>query len=650
MIERGPVYLPDPARAARTNCGSIEAFQALMARSREDPDAFWADVANELEWMRRWELVREGEFPHFKYFVGGVSNPTLNMLDRHLARGARNRMALIWEGEDGQRCFYTYGMLAAEVNRCANVLKRLGVVKGDAVAIFAPNLSEAVVAVLACFRIGALFNTVFSGFSARSLRDRLEAYQPKVVVTADGAYRRGQVVPLKETVDTATEGLPSLEAVLIVRRTGTPVPFTAGRDHWWHELMHDAPSQCEPEPMEANEPGIVFYTSGTTGKPKGIVHAGVAFVVNNYVYAKYHLDHHPDDVLWCTADIGWLTLHIWGIAGALANGVTTIIVEGALDYPTPERVYQIVDRYQVNKLFTAPTALRLLMRYGEALMAPFDLSSLEVVGVVGEPLNPEAWHWTYEKLGRSRIYVNNTWGQTELSGCPLAGAAWLTPMKPGSCGEMFLGAELDIVDDNGRPVGVNVTGNLVIRRPFPMMLRTLWKEPERHVRSYFSQVPGCYFTNDAAVRDADGHFWVTGRIDDIINVAGHRLSTMEIESAIMECEGIAEVAVVGMPDPIKGTVPAAFVTLKAGRTTSRDLEHAIRQHVAATTSKIAMPERVIFSDLLPKTPSGKIMRRLLKEILASGDVGSDVTALEDLSAVEKLKGLINPPTSTAGKE
>jgi acetyl-CoA synthetase len=462
-------------------------------------------------------------------------------------------------------------------------------------------------------------------------------------VTADGAFRRGQVVPLKETVDAAIEGLASVRAVVVIRRTGRDVPFRAGRDYWWDELMQSASAVCDPEPMEANDPGIVFYTSGTTGKPKGIVHAGVAFVVNNYVYAKYHLDHHPDDVLWCTADIGWLTMHIWGIVGALANGVTTVVFEGALDYPKPARFYEIIERYRVNKVFTAPTAIRMLMRHGEAPMAPYDLSSLEVVAVVGEPLNPEAWHWTYETLGRSRIYVNNTWGQTELSGCPLAGAAWLTPMKPGSCGSEFLGAELDIVDDAGRPVPAGVTGNLVVRRPFPMMLRTLWKDPERHVRSYFSQVPGCYFTNDAAIRDEDGHFWVTGRVDDVINVAGHRLSTMEMESAIMECEGVAEVAVVGMPDDIKGIVPAAFVTLKAGRDGSAAMHETIRRHVAATISKIAIPERVVFTDVLPKTPSGKIMRRLLKELMANGDVGSDLTALEDRTAIEKLKALIQRP-------
>jgi acetyl-CoA synthetase len=593
MIDGSRLYPPDPARAARTHCGSVEAFEALLKRSRENPDAFWADVAGELEWMRPWDTVREGHFPHFKYFVGGVTNPTINLLDRHLAHGAGNRLALAWEGEDGQTRFFTYRMLAAEVNRCANMLKRLGIGKGDAVAIFTPNLSESVVAVLACLRIGALFNTVFSGFSARSLRDRLESYEPKVIITADGAFRRGQIVPLKEVADQAIEGLASVRAVVVVRRTGTAIPMRSGRDQWWHDLMASASSACPPEPLEANEPGIVFYTSGTTGKPKGIVHAGAAFVVNNYVYAKYHLDLHSDDVLWCTADIGWLTLHIWGIVGALANGTTTLVYEGALDYPTPERFYQIVERYHVTKLFTAPTAVRMLMKHGEGLMAAYDLSSLEVVAVVGEPLNPEAWHWTYEKLGRGRIYVNNTWGQTELSGCPLAGAAWLTPMKPGSCGPEFLGAALDIVDDEGRPVGVNVSGNLVIRQPFPMMLRGLWKEPERHIRSYYSQVPGCYFTNDAAIRDADGHFWVTGRVDDITNVAGHRLSTMEMESAIMTCAGVAEVAVVGMPDAIKGTVPAAFVTLKAGRSSSAEMTQAIRQQVTASISKIAVPERVI---------------------------------------------------------
>jgi acetyl-CoA synthetase len=640
LIAASRVYQPDPARAKGTHCGSVAAFERLLERSRERPDEFWAEVARELEWMQPWSAVSEGRFPNFKYFVGGVANPTVNLIDRHLARGAGNRLALVWESEDGQTRFFTYRMLAAEVNKCANVFKRLGVTKGDAVAIFTPNLCEAVIAVLACFRIGALYNTVFSGFSARALRDRLESYRPKVVVTADASLRRGQIVALKGTVDEAIEGLTSVQAVVVVRRTGSPIQMHDGRDHWWDELMRPASAICDPEPMEANEPGIVFYTSGTTGKPKGIVHAAVAFVVNNYVYAKYHMDHHESDVLWCTADIGWLTMHIWGIVGALSNGVTTVVFDGALDYPSPDRAYQIIERYRVNKVFTAPTAIRMLMKHGEGLMAPYDLSSLEVVALVGEPFNPEAWHWTYEKLGRGRIYVNNTWGQTELAGCPLAGAAWLTPMKPGSCGTPFLGADLDVVDDQGRPVGVNTTGNLVMRRPIPMMLRTLWQEPERFVRSYFSQVEGCYFTNDAAVKDADGHFWVTGRVDDVINVAGHRLSTMEMESAIMECPGVAEVAVVGRPDAIKGLVPAAFVTLKAGQTPSSSIEQAIRAQVASSIGKIAVPERVFFTDVLPKTPSGKIMRRLLKEVLATGEIESDVTALEDRTSIDRLRALV----------
>ncbi len=437
-----------------------------------------------------------------------------------------------------------------------------------------------------------------------------------------------------------SKGFPSVEAVIVIERVKRDTHMRAGRDVWWHELMRDASGDCAAEPMEANEPGIVFYTSGTTGKPKGIVHSAMAFVVNNYVYTKYHMDHHPNDVLWCTADIGWLTMHIWGIVGALVNGVTTIMFEGALDYPTPSRFYQMVSKYRVNKIFTAPTAIRMLMKYGHELMTPYDLSSLEVVSVVGEPLNPEAWHWTHDNLGKGRICVNNTWGQTELGGCPLAGAAWLTPMKPGSCGTSFLGAQVEVVDDSGRTLPPNVVGNLVLRRPFPMMLRTLWKEPERYVQEYFSQIPGCYFTNDAAVKDDDGHFWVIGRLDDVINVAGHRLSTMEMESAIMECSSVAEVAVVGAPDAIKGLVPAAFVTLRAGESPSAEVRDAIRRQVADVIGKIAIPDRVFFTDALPKTPSGKIMRRLLKEILEKGDVGSDTTALEDRSSIEKLKAMV----------
>ena len=640
MIQDSSTYAPDPARAATTSCGGLNEFEAMLRRSWEDPEGFWDGVARELEWMQPWKKVLDGGFPHFRYFVGGVGNPSVNLLDRHIARGLGKKPALIWEGEDGLARAFTYSELAAEVGKFANVLKGFGVKKGDTVAIFTSNLAETAIAVLACYRLGALFNTVFSGFSTRSLRDRLESYDPKVVVTQDGAFRRGKRVPLKEKIDEAIEGLTSVQAVVVVRRTGDPIKMQKGRDFWWDDLVRSASPDCPPEPMEANDPGIVFFTSGTTAKPKGIVLASMAFVVNNYLYAKYHLDHRPDDVLWCTADIGWLTMHIWGIVGALVNGITTIFYDGAIDYPAPDRFYQMVAKHRVNKLFTAPTAIRLLMRHGERWMEKCDLSRLEVVGLVGEPFNPEAWSWTREKLGAGRVFINNTWGQTELGGCPIASAAWLSPMKPGSCGGQFFGAQADVVDDEGRSLPVGVQGNLVLRRPIPMMLRTLWKDPERYVREYFSQVPGCYFTHDAAVKDADGHFWVLGRVDDVINVAGHRLSTMEIESAVLECSEVAEAAVVGAPDEVRGLVPIVFATPRSGHAGTAALEAKIKAQVASSLSKIATPGRVYFCDALPKTPSGKILRRMLKELVTSGEVRSDATSLEDASVVERLKAVI----------
>ncbi|MGB9903202.1 MAG: acetate--CoA ligase [Desulfotomaculales bacterium] len=645
MIRESKLYYPDPEMTRKTALGSVDAFNALLRRSWEDPAGFWADVASELTWIKPWEKTMEGKLPHFKFFSGGVMNPCYNLLDRHMEKGAGNRLALIWEGENYETKFYTYRMLLAEVNKFANVLKGFGLKKGDRVAIYLPNLAETVVAVLACYRLGVLFNTVFSGFSVRALRDRLVDYEPHVIVTCDAGYRRGNLVPLKSRVDEATAGMAGIKAVIVVKRAGTEVNMQKDRDYWWDELMEKAPVECPPEPMEANEPGLVFYTSGTTGKPKGIVHSSVAFVVNNYVYAKYHMDHHPDDTFWCTADIGWLTMHIWGIAGALANGVTTIFFEGALDYPGPDRFYQIVHKYRVNKLFTAPTAIRMLMRYGESFMKPYDISCLEVISVVGEPFNPEAWHWAYEKLGNKKICINNTWGQTETAGCPLAGAAWLTAMKPGSCGIQFLGAELEVVDEEGNAVPPETPGNLIIKRPIPMMVRTLWKEPERYLQEYFSQVEGCYFTHDAAIKDKDGHFWVTGRIDDVFNVAGHRLSTMEMESAVIQCEGVAEAAVIGVPDEIKGLVPVIFVTLRQGYDPSPEMEQKIKESIIENISKIAVPKTIYFTNVMPKTPSGKIMRRLLKEIVVDGEIKGDITGLEDAGAVAKIKEIVQTKKS-----
>lgn len=640
VIAESELVYPSEEKQAKTPIGSSKAFQELLEKSQQDPASFWDSVAKELSWYEPWKETMTGQLPDFRFFEGGISNPCVNLIDRHIENGAGNRTALIWEGENGDTKFFTYNMLLAEVSRFANALRSFGVKKGDCVAIFLPNLAEAFIAILACFRIGAIYNTVFSGYSEKSLKDRLVSFEPKVIVTADATARRGKVFHLKEKVDAVVQDVPSIEAVIVVDRLGTEVTMTEGRDYWWHELTKKASTVCEPERLEANEYGIVFYTSGTTGKPKGVVHSGMAFVIQNYIYAKYHMDHHEDDVFWCTADVGWLTMHIWGVAGALANGVTTVVYEGAIDYPTKDRFYQVMEKYRVNKLFTAPTALRMLKSLGEEAVNQFDLSPLDVVSLVGEPLDPETWHWTYDVLGKKKICVNNTWGQTETAGCPIAGAAWLTPMKPGSAGIQFLGADVAVVDGDGNPVEPETLGNLIIRKPFPMLCRTLWKEPERYLSSYFSQVEGAYYASDLALIDKDGHIWVVGRSDDAFNVAGHRLSTMEIESAVMECQGIAEAAVIGIPDELKGEAPLVFARLSDMSLATDELKDKINDRIVQMIGKIALPKAIVFTDTLPKTVSGKIMRRLLKEIIVSGQVSGDITGLEDPSTVAQVQEIV----------
>lgn len=640
VVSNSKLIYPAEEKVRSTSIGSNEAFQELLKLSQEDPAAFWDRAARELDWYEPWNETISGQLPDFRFFSGGISNPSVNLLDRHIKNGAGNRTALIWEGENGDTKFYTYNMLLAEVNRFANVLKSFGVKKGDCVAIFLPNLAEAIISVLACFRIGAIYNTIFSGYSEKSLTDRLINFEPKVLITADATERRGKLIRLKEKVDNVVPSIASIEAVIVVDRLGSDVQMKEGRDYWWHEQTNAQSIVCEPERIEANESGIVFYTSGTTGKPKGVVHSGMAFVIQNYIYAKYHMDHRNDDVFWCTADIGWLTMHIWGITGALANGVTTVVFEGAVDYPTKDRFYQIIEKYRVNKLFTAPTALRMLKSMGEKALEKFDLSCLDVISLVGEPFDPETWHWTYEVLGKKKVYINNTWGQTETAGSPIAGAAWLTPMKPGAAGTAFLGAVMDIVDEEGNPVKPGRLGNLVIRKPFPMLCRTLWKEPERYYASYFSQVDGCYYASDLALIDDDGYLWVVGRSDDAFNVAGHRLSTMEMESAVLEIQGVSETAIIGIPDEIKGEVPLVFVRLADGYQETDELRQRINDQIIQQIGKIAAPKSIIITDMLPKTVSGKIMRRLLKEIVVSGKVQGDITGLEDPATVAQIQKLL----------
>lgn len=640
VLLNSKLIFPSKDKVHSTSLESSKAFKELLFKSKANPSEFWDEVASEFMWYEPWQETISGELPDFEFFKGGISNPCYNLLDRHIENGAANRTALIWEGENGDAQIYTYQMLLAEVNRFANVLKSFGVRKGDAVALYLPNLAEAFIAILACFRIGAVYNAIFSGFSEKSLKDRLVNFEPKVIVTADASLRRGRVIPLKEKVDSVVGDLPCVTSVIVINRLESELDMKPGRDYWWHDLRKTVGINCEPERIEANEPGIVFYTSGTTGKPKGVVHSGMAFVVQNYIYAKYHMDHHTDDVFWCTADVGWLTMHIWGVVGSLANGVTTVVYEGAPDYPDRDRFYRIIDKYRVNKVFTAPTALRMLKSLGEKTMAPYDLSCLDVISLVGEPFDLETWHWTYEVLGKKQICVNNTWGQTETAGSPLAGAAWLTPMKPGAVGVEFFGIEVDIVDDNGNSVPSGTLGNLVIKKPFPMLCRTLWKEPERYYQAYFNRTKGWYHPNDLALKDEDGYFWVVGRADDAFNVAGHRLSTMEMESAVLECEGIAEAAVFGIPDPIKGEVPVVFAKLSAQNDGTDELRNRIIDTIVSSIGQIARPQHVLFTDALPKTVSGKIMRRLLKEIVMEGNATGDVTGLEDPATVERIKNLV----------
>lgn len=636
VVQNSQLVQPEESMAADTAVGSQEAFEELLKQSHEDPVSFWDNVAQELTWYEPWTETLEGELPDFKFYVNGISNPSINLIDRHIEQGHGNKVALIWESEDGSSKFYTYNMLLAEVNRFANALKSLGVKKGDGVAIFLPNLAESFIAVLACFRIGAVYNSIFSGFSQNALRDRLINFKPKVVVTTDATPRRGNIITLKEKVDKVIDDIDSIQAVIVVNRLNTDISMKEGRDYWWDDILEGQSRICEPERLETNEPGIVFYTSGTTGRPKGVVHSGIAFVVQNYIYAKYHMNFQSDDVFWCTADIGWLTMHIWGIAGALANGVTTVVYEGAIDHPIPEQFYKIMETYRVNKLFTAPTALRMLKSLGEEVLDNYDLDMLEVVSLVGEPFDPETWHWTYEVLGKEKIYVNNTWGQTETAGTPLSHAAWLTPMKPGSAGIQFLGVKLDIVDDDGIPVPPNVLGNLIIRTPFPMLSRTLWNEPERFYEEYYSQVKNAYYSSDLALYDDEGHFWVVGRSDDAFNVAGHRLSTMEMESAALKVEGVHEAAIIGIPDDIKGEVPLVFVTAD-DKEDKEHLKAKVRSSIVEDIGKIAQPKNVVVVDQLPKTISGKIVRRLLKEIAVTGEVTGDLTGLDDPAIIEHVK-------------
>jgi acetyl-CoA synthetase len=625
---------PPPAafrRAAHVQDDSLE------RRARADRAGYWADWARQLEWFQPWDRVLEWTPPHAKWFVGGKLNAAVNCLDRHVRAGRGDRIALVWEGEPEPREVrkLTYRDLLGLVCQFANVLKQLGVGRGDRVAIYLPMVPEVAVAMLACARIGAIHTVVFGGFSAESLRDRINDAEAKLLVTADGGYRRGAVVPLKANADEALEATPSLRHVVVLRRVGGPVTMTAGRDHWWHELMNGAAAECAPERMDAEDPLYILYTSGTTGKPKGILHTTGGYLTHVYATTKCVFDLKESDVFWCTADVGWVTGHSYVVYGPLALGVTEVMYEGAPDFPTKDRFWAICARHGVSVFYTAPTAIRAFMKWGPDYPKQHDLTRLRLLGTVGEPINPEAWIWYHRYIGGERCPIVDTWWQTETGGIMITPLPGVTTCKPGSCTVPFPGIEAELLDGDGGRVEVG-GGFLAITSPWPGMLRTIWGDDERYRQVYWSKWKNVYFPGDGAKRDPDRYFWILGRVDDVLNVAGHRIGTMEVESALVDHPAVAEAAVVGRAHELKGQALAAFVTLKEGRTPSDALREELKAHVAKKIGSLARPDDILFTADLPKTRSGKIMRRLLKDI-AEGRALGDTTTLADPSVVERLK-------------
>ncbi len=617
---------------------------SLHESADADPLAFWAKEAGELSWSKPWDSVLEWTPPHAKWFQGGTLNASVNCVDRHIDGPRRNKAAIIWEGEPGDRRTFTYWDVYREVNLAANMLKALGVTKGDRVAIYLPMIPEAVFAMLACARIGAVHTVVFGGFSPESLRDRINDCQCKVLITADGGYRRGQVVALKRNADKALEDCPTIEKVLVVmrRRSGVGDEMAAemqsGRDVWWHRLKRDVPKVCPPEEMDAEDLLYILYTSGTTGKPKGIVHTTGGYLTGAYATTKYVFDLKEEDVFWCTADIGWVTGHTYLVYGPLANGATCVMFEGAPDWPEKDRFWQICERYGVTIFYTAPTAIRAFMKWGTEYVDRYDLSQLRLLGSVGEPINPEAWMWYHKHIGKERCPIVDTWWQTETGGIMISPQPGVTATKPGSATTTFPGIHVALLDSQGNHIPVG-GGLLAITKPWPSMLRTIWGDSQRYIDTYFSKWegrPDLYFPGDGAKLDDDGYLWILGRVDDVLNVAGHRIGTMEVESALVDHPSVAEAAVVGKEHEIKGQSICAFVTLRSGFTHSTALRDELRQHVAEKIGALARPDDILFTADLPKTRSGKIMRRLLRDIAAGRALG-DTTTLADPNVVQGLK-------------
>ncbi len=631
------VFKPAREFAKKARIGSLAQYREMWEESIRKPDKFWSREASELSWRQKWSRVLDWKEPFAKWFVGGKLNVSENCLDRHLGTARQNKAAILWEGEPGEKLALTYQQLHREVCLFANVLKRNKVKKGDRVLIYMPMIPEAAIAMLACARIGATHSVVFGGFSAESIKDRIGDCQASIVITADGGYRRGAVVPLKKNVDDALrDGTQKVRCVIVYRRAGNEVHIEEGRDVWWHREMDYVDANCPAEALDSEHPLFILYTSGSTGKPKGILHSTAGFLLGAYITCKYVFDLRDEDVYWCTADVGWVTGHSYVLYGPLANGATSLIYEGAPDWPEKDRFWRIIEDYRVTVFYTAPTAIRAFIRWGDDWVKKHDLSSLRLLGSVGEPINPEAWMWYQAVIGGGRCPIVDTWWQTETGSIMITPLPGATPTKPGSATLPFFGVDAAVVDDNGNEVPANVGGKLVIRRPWPSMLRSIYGDKQRYKKTYWSEVKNCYFAGDGARRDKDGYFWIVGRIDDVLNVAGHRIGTSEVESALVSHASVAEAAVVGRPDELKGQAVVCFVTLKTASAATPALREELRKHVRTVIGPVATPDDIRFTDTLPKTRSGKIMRRLLKEVASGKAITGDTTTLEDFSILAKL--------------
>jgi acetyl-CoA synthetase len=651
VLQEDRHFKPSKEFSAKAHITSPAQYKKLYQQSVADPEKFWGQQArNELVWFKPWKKVLQWKEPFAKWFVGGQLNVSVNCLDRHLGTARANKAALIWEGEPsapgkaGEERTLTYRQLHREVCLFANVLKRNGVKQGDRVLIYMPMVPEAAVAMLACSRIGAVHSVVFGGFSAQSVADRIFDSQAKLVITSDGGFRRGAIVPLKQSVDEALqlknargESLTTtITGVVVLRRTGHEISMTEGRDVWWHEETARVKADCPPAKLDSEAPLFILYTSGSTGKPKGILHTTGGYLLYAKLTSKYVFDLKDEDVYWCTADVGWVTGHSYVVYGPLANGATSLMYEGAPNFPEPDRFWRIVEKYGVTIFYTAPTAIRAFMKWGPEWPAKHDLSSLRLLGTVGEPINPEAWMWYQEHIGGKRCPIVDTWWQTETGGIMITPLPGATVTKPGSATLPFFGIVPEVVDDQGRAVPRNSGGKLVVRKPWPGMLRGLWGDPKRYQQVYWTEMPGAYFTGDGCRQDKEGYYWIVGRIDDVLNVAGHRIGTAEVESALVSHTKVAEAAVVGRPDAMKGQALVAFVTLKGGVIATPALREELRQHVAKEIGPVAKPDDVRFAEALPKTRSGKIMRRLLKQIASGAEIKGDTTTLEDLNVLATL--------------